>query len=552
MPSDNTAHAYSKPNEEFEPSRIAVRGPRPHAGFTVLTPEALRFLELLQARFGPRLKRLLARRTLVQAELDAGWRPDFMAKTSAVRTSDWKVGPVPDEIADRRIEITGPVDRRMVVNALNSGARVYMADFEDSSSPTFENMVTGQRNLMDAVRDKIDFQHETSGKHYKLEPDRAALFVRPRGLHLSEAHVTFDEQPMSASLFDFGLYFFHNAQELMRSGHGVYFYLPKLESYLEARFWNQVFLFAQAQLAIPAGTIKATVLIEHVLASFQMDEILFELREHSAGLNCGRWDYIFSFIKSFRNDPDFVLGDRGAIGMDSHFLASYSRLLVSTCHRRGAFAMGGMAAQIPIKNDEARNRAALEKVRADKEREATGGYDGTWVAHPALIPTALAEFDKVLSANNQIALLTDATDVRAADLLQVPPGTITEAGLRQNLRVGTTYLAAWLSGNGCVPIDHLMEDAATAEISRTQVWQWLHHRAQLADGRTITKELVQALQADELRSTLASANEDQHAHFELASKLIVKLVTDDSLASFITLPAYTHITSLVQERSQEP
>jgi malate synthase len=430
----------------------------------------------------------------------------------------------------------------MVVNALNCGAQVFMADFEDANSPTWENNVRGQQNLFDAVRRRIDFTDEKSGKSYRLSEKPAVLFARPRGWHLDEKHLCVDGRPVSASLFDFGLYAFHNARALLGRGSGPYFYVPKLENHLEARLWNEVFDFAENALALPHASIKATVLIETVLAAFEMDEILWELREHSAGLNCGRWDYIFSFIKKFRADAAFVLPDRGSVGMDRPFLSAYSQLLVKTCHRRGAHAMGGMAAQIPIKDDAARNAQALAKVRADKERELANGHDGTWVAHPALVPVAAEVFAR-MGGPNQLARARADVRVTARELLEVPAGAITEAGLRQNLSVGVAYLEAWLRGAGCVPLHDLMEDAATAEISRTQVWQWLRHGARLADGRTIDLALVRATLADELAKRRAELGPERWSasRFELAARIFGDLISAPELADFLTLAAYEHL-----------
>jgi len=495
----------------------------------------------VEERFGPRRHELLAKRSERQAKLDAGWRPDFLEETRAIREGDWKVAELPADLLDRRVEITGPVDRKMVINALNSGAKVFMADLEDSNAPTWENVTLGQRNLFDAVRRTIAFEDPARGKSYALNDDPAVLMVRPRGWHLDEKHVTLNGAAISGSLFDFVTFMFHNAAELLARGTGPYFYLPKLESHLEARLWDDVITFVEEALGLKHGVVKVTVLIETLPAAFEMDEILYELRDHMAGLNCGRWDYIFSFIKRFRADPAFVLPDRGSVGMDRRFLSSYSQLLIQTCHKRGAFAMGGMAAQIPIKGDEAKNAAALEKVRVDKEREANNGHDGTWVAHPGLVAVALAEFDKVLGDKlNQLDVAREDVHVTAGDLLAVPKGEITEAGLRQNLNVGVRYLAAWLGGSGCVPIFDLMEDAATAEISRTQVWQWVHHGSTLADGRTVTAELVHAIQAEELAKIQAEVGQDAFAagHFERAAEHFRVLIESDQLAEFLTLAAY--------------
>jgi malate synthase len=525
-------------------SGIRVLGDHEPAQSTLLTPDALAFLADLHRRFDARRKALLARRSLRQHQIDAGSKPDFLATTRHVRVSDWRVSPVPEELLDRRVEITGPVDRKMVINALNSGAQVFMADFEDSLSPTWPNVLDGQQNLHDAVRRTIAHTDAQSGKSYALGERIAILFVRPRGWHLEERHLLVDGQPMSASLFDFGLYFFHNARELLARGTGPYFYLPKMESHLEARLWNDVFLHAQHRLGIARATIKATVLIETILAAFEMDEILYELREHSAGLNCGRWDYIFSFIKKFRADPAAVMPDRATVTMTQHFLRSYSQLLIRTCHRRGVHAMGGMAAQIPIKHDATANDAALAKVRADKQREATDGHDGTWVAHPALVKVAQEPFDAVLGGRpNQLDASRDDVQVTAADLLRIPSGAITLAGLRQNLNVGLQYLEAWLCGNGCVPLYNLMEDAATAEISRMQVWQWLRHGAALDDGRTITQPLVQDVLQDELAAIERAMPPErwQTRRFALAAQMFLEMVVAEEPPDFLTTAAYAHI-----------
>jgi len=524
------------------PEGVELLADVPEGCEEILSAPALEFLRELERRFRFRRAQLLARREAWKRKLDEGWRPDFLPETRAIRDSAWTVAPVPQELLDRRVEITGPVDRKMIVNALNSGAQVFMADFEDASSPTWENCVRGQLNLFDAIRRKIDFTDERTGKAYRLAEKTAVLFARPRGWHLDEKHVRIDGRVMSGSLFDFGLYFFHNARALLARGSGPYFYLPKLESHLEARLWNEAFELAQDLVGLPHGTVKATVLIETILASFEMDEILWELREHSAGLNCGRWDYIFSFIKKFRADPAFVLPDRAAVGMDRPFLSAYSRLLVKTCHRRGVHAMGGMAAQIPIKDDAAKNAAALEKVRADKEREVQNGHDGTWVAHPALVPIARQAFERI-GGPNQLGVARDDVHVEASDLLHVPAGAITEAGLRQNLSVGVAYLEAWLRGSGCVPLHHLMEDAATAEISRTQVWQWLRHGARLDDGRLVEAPLVRAVLAEELRALRAELGEERWAggRFELAAQIFEQLLLQPELADFLTLSAYEHL-----------
>ena len=445
----------------------------------ILTPEASRFLTRMAREFEPRRRELLERRRDRQMAIDRGALPGFLPETAYIRESEWAVAPIPRDLRDRRVEITGPVERKMIINALNSGASVFMADFEDSNSPTWTNNLEGQANLRDAVDGTISYL-SPEGKRYQLNDRVATLLVRPRAWHLDERHFLVDGEPISGSLFDFGLYLFHNAQPLIHKGTGPYFYLPKLESHLEARLWNDVFCFAQDELGIPRGTIRATVLIETILAAFEMDEILYELREHSSGLNCGRWDYIFSFIKKFRNRPDFVLPDRSTLTMEKHFLKSYVELLIQTCHRRGIHAMGGMAAQIPIKNNPAANEKALEKVRQDKLREVTAGHDGTWVAHPGLVQIAKEVFDQHMKEPNQIGRCREDVHVNASDLLAVTEGKITEEGLRWNIDVGLQYLESWLRGSGCVPIYNLMEDAATAEICRSQVWQWIKHGASLA------------------------------------------------------------------------
>ncbi len=509
----------------------------------ILTPEALAFVAALQRGFGERRKALLALRVERQADLDAGTLPDFLEQTREIREGDWKGAPIPEDLRDRRVEITGPPDRKMVINALNSGSKVFMADFEDSNSPTWANNLEGQINLRDAADRSIRFV-KPDGKVYELQSETATLMVRPRGWHLLEKHVTVDGDPVSASLFDFGLFIFHNARSLIERGSGPYFYLPKLESHLEARLWNDVFVEAQRRLEIPQGTIRATVLIETITAVFEMDEILHELREHTAGLNCGRWDYIFSFIKRFRRRPEFVLPDRSQVTMTTPFLHAYSLLAIKTCHRRGVHAMGGMAAQIPIKGDSAANDEALAKVRADKEREARDGHDGTWVAHPGLVPIAREIFDREMTTPNQIERGREDVQVTRDDLLQVPEGTITEEGLRVNIDVGIQYLEAWLGGNGCVPIYNLMEDAATSEISRTQVWQWIQHPAGvLADGRKVTADLCRALIPEELDKIKGLVGEERFSsgRYELASELFEQLATADDLGEFLTLAAYEHL-----------
>jgi malate synthase len=519
--------------------------PTPHSGATfevpptpafeeILTPQAIAFLVELHRNFDGRRKELLDKRAARQHAIDAGQFPAFLAETESIRRGHWKVAPIPSDLMDRRVEITGPVDRKMVINALNSGATVFMADLEDSNSPTWENNLSGQINLRDAIRGDIRFS-SPEGKEYALNPKTAVLMVRPRGWHLVERHVLVDGTPISGSLMDFGLFFFHNAKALLGKGTGPYFYLPKMQSHLEARLWNDVFLFAQDHVGVPRGTIRATVLIETILAAFEMDEILYELREHSAGLNCGRWDYIFSFIKVFRNHKAFLLPDRSEVTMDRAFLKAYVELLIQTCHRRGIHAMGGMAAQIPIKNDAAANDAAIEKVRLDKLREVKAGHDGTWVAHPGLVPVAKQIFDEHMKTPNQIHVKREEVQITAADLLSVPEGSITERGLRLNIDVGIQYLESWLRGSGCVPIYNLMEDAATAEISRTQIWQWIHHGAKLNDGRTVTLDLV--------RETTASVLKDLPAggKFPLAAQLFEQMMVAGELTEFLTLEAYRYL-----------
>ncbi len=518
-------------------SGVDVIAPMPAGYERILTPEALAFVAVLQRRFNARRLELLRRRTERQARFDRGERPDFLEATRHIRESDWHVAPLPDDLMDRRVEITGPVDRKMIINALNSGASVFMADLEDSHCPTWANTIEGQINLADAVRRTIDFTHPVTGKSYALADETATLLVRPRGWHLPEKHVLIDGEPAAAALFDFGLYIFHNADALRAAGTGPYFYLPKMESHLEARLWNDVFVVAQDALGIPRRTIKATVLIETITAAFEMDEILWELREHSAGLNCGRWDYIFSFIKRFAADPAFVMPDRARVGMTEHFLKSYSQLVIKTCHRRCVHAMGGMAAQIPIKGDDAANAAALAKVEADKRREVADGHDGTWVAHPGLVPLAKAIFDAGMPNRHQIKNARADVEVSAADLLTVPAGAITEAGLRQNVNVGVLYLEAWLGGTGCVPLYDLMEDAATAEISRTQLWQWVRHGASLDDGRVVTRDLFARVLAEEC-AAITTQRGDAVPHLERAARIFADLVTADALAEFLTLPAY--------------
>jgi malate synthase len=505
----------------------------------VLTPDALAFLGELHRRFDARRRELLATRAERQARFDAGESPDFLAETKAVRDGDWRVAPIPADLLDRRVEITGPTDRKMVINALNSGAKVFMADFEDANAPTWSNLIEGQVNLIDRWAGKLSHVDPQTGKSYQLTAKPAVLLVRPRGWHLPEKHVTVDGEPMGGALVDFGLYVYHNAKASLAAGSGPYFYLPKMESHLEARLWNDVFVYSQERLGLPTGTIKATVLIETLPAAFEMDEILYELREHMAGLNCGRWDYIFSYIKRLRRHPEALTPDRAVMGMGSAFLAAYSLKLIQTCHRRGAFAMGGMAAQIPVKNDPAANEAAFANVRADKEREATNGHDGTWVAHPDLVPIAIEVFNRVMPEPNQLGRLREDVTITRADMLKVHEGERTEHGLRENIRVGVQYIEAWLRGRGAVPLYNLMEDAATAEISRTQIWQWIQAKATFNDGRAITPELFRAVLDEEmaaLRATLGASFET--GRFAEAIKLFSDMSLAPELAEFLTLPAY--------------
>jgi malate synthase len=521
---------------------VEIRGPQvPHVQ-DVLTPDACRFLAELHRRFDPVRRQLLERRVRRQHDLDKGVLPDFLPETREIRDKDWTVAPIPKDLLDRRVEITGPVDRKMVINALNCGAKAFMADFEDSNAPTWGNNIQGHVNLRDAVERTISLT-TPEGKSYQLNATIATLMVRPRGWHLVEKHFLVDGQPISGSLFDFGLFFFHNAKTQLAKGTGPYFYLPKMESHLEARLWNDVFNAAQDQMAVPRGTIRATVLVETILATFEVHEILWELRDHSAGLNCGRWDYIFSFIKKFRGRSDWIFPDRIQVTMDKPFLKAYTELVIEACHRRGIHAMGGMAAQIPIKSDAAANERALAKVRADKLREVTAGHDGTWVAHPALVPIAQEIFDAHMPGPNQISAKRPPVKATARDLLQVPQGTITEQGLRTNVDVGIQYLEAWLRSVGCVPIYNLMEDAATAEISRTQVWQWVRHGARLEDGRPVTADLVRRIVAEEMAEypKRVGAGAFRNGKFPLAARLFEQMMTSADLAEFLTLVAYEYL-----------
>jgi malate synthase len=520
-------------------SGLEIRGPVPTQYAEILTPEACAFLAGLFRAFEPRRAELLRSRTARQAELDSGVLPDFLPATRSVREGAWKVAPAPADLLDRRTEITGPVDRKMVINALNSGAKVFMADFEDATSPTWDNLLEGHINLRDAVRRTISFT-SPEGKAYKLNDKTATLLVRPRGWHLPEKHVFLDGKPVSGSLFDFGLYFFHNARELLSRGSGPYFYLPKMESHLEARLWNDVFVHAQAAVGVPRGSIRATSLIETILGAFEAEEILYELREHASGLNCGRWDYIFSCIKKLRAREGYIFPDRTQVTMTAPFMRAYCLLVIKVCHRRGAHAIGGMAAQIPIKNNPAANDEALAKVLADKEREATDGHDGTWVAHPGLVPVALKAFDKHMPGPNQVDRQRDDVNVTAADLLAAPTGTITDAGIRTNLSVGIQYLEAWFGGLGCVPLYNLMEDAATAEISRAQLWQWVHRGGKTDAGTAITPSHIDMLLGEVIAKIQSEVGADRYSngHFRTAAHMFAEMVRAPDLDEFLTLPAY--------------
>jgi malate synthase len=539
----DVAHADQGPSPVTVPG-VTIKGPMREGYDRILSGDALAFIAQLERRFGADRRKLLAARHERQARLDGGELPDFLPETEQVRRGQWRVPPPPSDLTDRRVEITGPVDRKMVINALNSGANCFMADFEDSLTPTWTNLIEGQNNLIDAVNGTIT--HSESGKSYKLNDRIATLIVRPRGWHLEEAHVLVDGTPMAGALFDFGLYLFHNAKALCDKGSGPYFYLPKMESHLEAKLWADIFGEAEQTLSLPHGTIRATVLIETILAAYEMDEILYQLRDYASGLNCGRWDYIFTFIKKFRNRPDFVIPDRNAVTMTVPFLRAYSLLVIKTCHRRGAHAMGGMAAFIPIKSDPEANKAAIESVRADKLREVTDGHDGTWVAHPGLVPIAKEIFDEYMPQPNQLDKLREDVQVTAADLIAVPEGPITEEGLRNNVRVGIQYIEAWLGGLGCVPLYNLMEDAATAEICRSQVWQWLKHRAKLEDGRPIDEALVRNLIGEEMAKLKQVIGSDRYSegHFAEAVDLFLKVAVPPEFIDFLTLPAYQQVTEV--------
>lgn len=530
-------------SERAASSGYQILGPMEPGFEQILSADAMAFVAELTHRFGPKVESLLAGRRQRQQEINEGNFPDFLASTREIRAADWRVGEIPEDLRDRRVEITGPTDRKMVINALNSGAKVFMADCEDSLTPTWHNVVQGQINLRDAVTGEIEFT-SPEGKEYRLGDNPAVLIVRPRGWHLYEKHILLDGQRVPGAFVDFGLYLFHNAEALGKKGTGPYFYLPKLENHQEARLWNEVFEFSEERLGLRHGKIKCTILIETILAAFEIDEILHALKDYIVGLNCGRWDYIFSFIKKFHRFPEYVLPERDQVTMTTHFLRSYSQLVIKTCHRRGALAIGGMAAQIPIKGDEAANETAVGKVRQDKEREATDGHDGTWVAHPGLVSVAMEIFDEHMPGPNQLERLREDVTVNAADLLAIPPGNITESGLRHNINVAIRYMASWLGGNGCVPIYNLMEDAATAEISRAQIWQWIRHpRGELEDGRRITADMYEQLRDEELAAIRQDVGDQAFAggHFEEAARLIDGITEEDEFVDFLTLVAYEAI-----------
>ncbi|MCY2687429.1 malate synthase A [Salinimicrobium sp. TH3] len=509
----------------------------------ILTDDALTFIAALHERFNGERLFLLEKRVNQQKVFDEGKLPEFSPETKSIRESDWSADKIPEDLQDRRVEITGPADRKMVINALNSGARTFMADLEDSTAPTWQNVIEGQQNLIDANKKTISLVDSDRGKSYSLNQETAVLMLRPRGLHLNERHIIINDEETSGSLVDFGLYVFHNTQTLLKNNTAPYFYLPKLEHYMEARWWNEVFTFAQEYLEVPKGTFKATVLVETITASFQLDEIIYELKDHIVGLNCGRWDYIFSYIKKFRNHPDFVVPNRDQVTMTTPFMEAYSKLVIQRCHKRGIHAIGGMAAQIPIKNDEKANAAAIEKVRKDKEREVKNGHDGTWVAHPALVEVAMAEFNKHMPTPNQLHVTREDINISEEDLVEIPKGTVTEAGIRKNINVGILYMEAWLRGYGAVALYNLMEDAATAEISRTQVWQWLKHEVVLEDGRKFNTELYIYLLNDEVEKILKEygGTSNYNNRYKLAIELFDKLVLSEKFEEFLTLPAYQYL-----------
>ena len=509
----------------------------------ILTDEAIDFLTALHENFNAKRLELLEARKAQQVQFDNGVLPTFPLETKSIRESNWQAAPIPKDLIDRRVEITGPVDRKMVINALNSGAKTFMADFEDSTSPTWDNIMEGQQNLKDAVNKTITLDDPLRNKKYALKEKTAVLIVRPRGLHLNEKHILIEDEEASGSLIDFGLYAFHNHDQLARNGSAPYFYLPKLEHYLEARWWNEVFEFAQEYLGEQHGTFKATVLIETITASFQLDEIIYELRDHIVGLNCGRWDYIFSYIKKFRNNPAFIVPNRDQVTMTSPFMDAYSKLVIQRCHKRNIHAMGGMAAQIPIKNDPEANEIAFKKVIADKEREARNGHDGTWVAHPDLVPIAMKVFNENMMTKNHIHIKRADLHITEADLLQIPVGTITEEGIRKNVNVAVLYITSWLNGQGAAAIHHLMEDAATAEISRSQLWQWLQNEVTLATGEKLTTKLYHRIALEEYEKIRKQVGDQAHEeeNYILAEKLLDQLVVNKKFVEFLTIPGYKYL-----------
>ena len=529
-------------NNQLKDEQLVIHGNVSPEYAQILTPEALKFVVKLVKTFRPVVKELLDLRKERQKRIDSGELPKFLPETADIRNSDWTVAALPEDLLDRRVEITGPVDRKMIINALNSGANVFMADFEDSNSPTWDNNIQGHINLSEAVEGTITFVNP-DGKLYKLNDQVAVLLVRPRGWHLVEKNIYLADEPITGALMDYGLYLFHNVKRLIAKGTGPYFYLPKMQSHREARLWNDVFAFSEKELGLTKGTIKATVLIEHILAAFEMDEILYELREHSAGLNCGRWDYIFSFIKTFRNHRDFLLPDRSQVTMDRDFLKAYVELLIKTCHKRNVHAMGGMAAQIPIKNNPEINEKAMLKVKQDKIREVNAGHDGTWIAHPGLVEVAKNVFDEKMKTPNQIFLRREDVHSTEQDLLKIPKGTITEDGVRINIKVGIMYLASWLGGSGSVPILNLMEDTATAEICRSQLWQWIRHKAAIEDGRTITPDLFKTLLEEELSKIKSDIGESAFntMNYKKAADIFEKITLDDNFIEFLTLEAYNYL-----------
>lgn len=524
---------------ETSVNNIQIKANAKHSA--ILTDEALAFLEALHQNFNQERLALLQKRVEQQEKFNQGENPVFPKETQSIRESEWTAAPIPEILLDRRVEITGPVDRKMVINALNSGAKVFMADFEDSCSPTWDNLMEGQQNLKDAVNKTIRL--EQNGKSYQLNETTATLLVRPRGLHLDEKNLEVDSEKMSGSFVDFGLFFFHNAQTLLQQGLAPFFYLPKLEHYEEARLWNAIFVFAQDYLKIPQGTIKATVLIETITASFQLDEIIYELKEHMAGLNCGRWDYIFSYIKKLNQHPDFLVPDRDQVTMTSPFMSAYSLRVIQICHKRNVLAIGGMAAQIPIKNDEEANQIAYNKVKADKEREVKNGHDGTWVAHPALVPLAMKVFNENMPTKNQMHVKRSELNITEAQLLELPKGTVTENGVRKNINVGILYVESWLMGVGAAALYNLMEDAATAEISRAQLWHWLNKKVTLDNGTVCSTELYKAYIPEELTKIKAYVGEDRYekGKFELATQLFTEMILSETLDEFLTLKAYEYI-----------